>query len=72
MFERVKATFWSVTEKTESSIALEILNGNSNLLNKLETLQDYELSDEVLREKMLGEFRAHIPVNNWLKRWARC
>ena len=32
------------------------------MLNILEALQDYEIPDEVLKEKMLGEFRVHVPT----------
>ena len=39
-----------------------MLHGNSNLLNLLEYLQDCELPDAVLKEKMLGEFMAYVPV----------
>ena len=28
----------------------------------LETLQEYDIPDEVLREKMPGEFRVHLPT----------
>ena len=32
------------------------------MLNILETLQNYELPDEVLKEKMLGDSRVHVPM----------
>ena len=36
--------------------------GYDDLMILLETLQDYEISDEILREKLVREFRKSIPV----------
>ena len=54
LFEPFKATYWDTTSKEELVLALKLLHNNSNLLNILETLKDYELPDEILKEKMLG------------------
>ena len=51
-----------VTSKEELSMALKSLHNNSDLLNILETLTDYELPDEILKEKVLGEFKVHVPT----------
>ena len=39
-----------------------MLHDNSNLLNILETFKDCKLPEEELKEKMLGEFRVHVPT----------
>jgi hypothetical protein len=62
VFEPFEATYRDTTSKEELLLALKLLHDNSNLLNILEMLQDYELPDEVLKEKMLGEFRVHVPT----------
>ena len=62
LFEPFDATYRDITSKVELLLALKLLHDNSNLLSTLETVKDYELPDEVLKEKMLGEFRVHIPT----------
>ena len=45
-------------------MALKSLHNNSDLLNILETLKDCELPDEVLKEKMLGVCKVHVPTKD--------
>ena len=42
-------------------MAFKSLHNNSELLNILGALKDYELPDEILKENMLGEFKEHVP-----------
>ena len=66
MFEQFEATFRETTYKEELLLALKSLYGNENLLSILETLKEYiyiyELPDEFLKEKMLGEYRVYVPT----------
>ena len=57
-----------VPSKEELLMALKSLHNNSDLLNSLETLKDYELLDEVLKETMLGEFKVYtcLTMYNYL------
>ena len=62
MFNKFKVPCWDITDKEQLSKALKSLPEDLNLLTVLETVQDYELTDEVLITNMLGEFRAYVPV----------
>ena len=62
LFDRFEVSFWDITDKEQLSKALKSLHEDLNLLTVLETVQDYELTDEVLITNMLGEFRAYVPV----------
>ena len=61
LFEGFEATCHDVTSKEELLMALKSLHNNSDLLNILGALKDYELPDEILKENMLGEFKEHVP-----------
>ena len=71
LFEEFQATFIETVSLEALSNGLEKLHGNNNLVNILETLQDYEVPDEAMREKKMGEFRQHVMIMYLIKQNGR-